>query len=138
MKMRHLLMTAPALLLAAGGVSAQTYPSKTVRFIVPYTPGGAADILARAVGAKLTEAWGQSVVVENRAGAGTNLGSEIAAKSPPDGYVLFMPTIANAINPTLYPKLNYDPVKDLVPVGTVAEFAFSFAVGTNPKVNAHA
>ena len=106
MKMRHLWVMAPTLLFTAGAAIAQTYPSKTVRFIVPYTPGGAADILARAVGAKLTEAWGQSVVVENRAGAGTNLGSEIAAKSPNDGYVLFMPTIANAINATLYPKLN--------------------------------
>ena len=107
-------------LLSSAAVLAQNYPSKTVRFIVPYTPGGAADILARAVGAKLTEAWGQSVVVENRAGAGTNLGSEIAAKSPNDGYVLFMPTIANAINPTLYPKLNYDPLKDFSYVTNIA------------------
>jgi tripartite-type tricarboxylate transporter receptor subunit TctC len=100
---------------------AQNYPTKTMRYIVPYPPGGAADILARAVGAKLTEAWGQSVVVENRAGAGTNLGSEIAAKSPPDGYVLFMPTIANAINPTLYGKLSYDPVKDFSYVTNIAK-----------------
>jgi len=100
---------------------AQNYPTKTIRYIVPYPPGGAADILARAVGAKLTEAWGQSVVVENRAGAGTNLGSEIAAKSPPDGYVLFMPTIANAINPTLYGKLSYDPVKDFSYVTNIAK-----------------
>ena len=107
-------------LLSSTAVLAQNYPSRTVRFIVPYTPGGAADILARAVGAKLTEAWGQSVVVENRAGAGTNLGSEIAAKSPNDGYVLFMPTIANAINPTLYPKLNYDPLKDFSYVTNIA------------------
>src|SRR5258705_391034 len=100
---------------------AQNYPTKTLRYIVPYPPGGAADILARAVGAKLTEAWGQSVVVENRAGAGTNLGSEIAAKAPPDGYVLFMPTIANAINPTLYGKLSYDPVKDFSYVTNIAK-----------------
>ncbi len=110
-----------AMLLFPLLAAAQTYPTKTVRFIVPYTPGGAADILARAVGAKLGEAWGQSVVVENRAGAGTNLGSEIAAKSPNDGYVLFMPTIANAINATLYPKLNYDPVKDFSYVTNIAK-----------------
>ena len=109
------------LLLLSAVVAAQTYPNKSVRFIVPYTPGGAADILARAVGAKLTDAWGQSVVIENRAGAGTNLGSEIAAKSPNDGYVLFMPTIANAINATLYPKLNYDPVKDFAYVTNIAK-----------------
>ena len=109
------------LLLLSAVVAAQTYPNMSVRFIVPYTPGGAADILARAVGAKLTDAWGQSVVIENRAGAGTNLGSEIAAKSPNDGYVLFMPTIANAINATLYPKLNYDPVKDFAYVTNIAK-----------------
>ncbi|MEK7877622.1 MAG: tripartite tricarboxylate transporter substrate-binding protein, partial [Pseudomonadota bacterium] len=78
------------LMFFAMGAGAQQYPVKTIRFIVPYTPGGGADILARAVGAKLTEAWGQSVVVENRPGAGTNLGSEIAARSAPDGYTYFL------------------------------------------------
>jgi tripartite-type tricarboxylate transporter receptor subunit TctC len=79
---------------------------------VGYTPGGTADMLARAVGQKLTEAWGQQVIVENRPGAGTNIGTEIVARSAPDGYTLFMPTVANAINPTLYPKLNFDPIRD--------------------------
>jgi tripartite-type tricarboxylate transporter receptor subunit TctC len=105
----------------AGDVHAQNYPARPLRFIVGYTPGGTADILARVVGQKLTEAWGQSVVVENRAGAGTNIGSEIAAKAPPDGYVLFMPTVANAINVTLYPKLAYDPVKDFIFVTNLAK-----------------
>jgi tripartite-type tricarboxylate transporter receptor subunit TctC len=103
------------LAVAATGASAQgatSYPTKPIRYIVGYTPGGTADMLARAVGQKLTEAWGQQVIVENRPGAGTNIGTEIAAKSPPDGHTLFMPTVANAINPTLYPKLTYDPVKD--------------------------
>src|SRR4051794_4149537 len=108
--------------LAAGNAAhAQAYPSKPIRFIVGYTPGGAADILARAVGAKLTEAWGQSVIIENRAGAGTNIGSELAAKAPPDGYTLFMPTVANAINVSLYPKLAYDPVKDFSYVTDIAK-----------------
>jgi tripartite-type tricarboxylate transporter receptor subunit TctC len=102
-------------------VFAQTYPAKSVRFIVGYTPGGAADILARAVGARLTEAWGQPVVIENRTGAGTNIGTEIAAKSPADGYTLFMPTVANAINVTLYPKLAYDPFKDFSYVTNIAK-----------------
>jgi tripartite-type tricarboxylate transporter receptor subunit TctC len=102
-------------------VFAQTYPAKSIRFIVGYTPGGAADILARAVGARLTEAWGQPVVIENRTGAGTNIGTEIAAKSPADGYTLFMPTVANAINVTLYPKLAYDPFKDFSYVTNIAK-----------------
>lgn len=109
------------LALAASGAFAQNYPGKPIRFIVGYTPGGAADILARAVGARFTEAWGQAVVVENRAGAGTNIGSEIAAKSPPDGYTLFMPTVANAINVTLYPKLSYDPFRDFTYVTNIAK-----------------
>ena len=100
---------------------AQHYPAKPIRFIVGYTPGGAADILARAVGARMTEAWGQAVIVENRAGAGTNNASEIAAKSPPDGYTLFMPTVANAINVTLYPKLAFDPFKDFAYVTDIAK-----------------
>ena len=91
---------------------AQSYPTKPIRYIVGYTPAGTADMLARAVGQKLYEAWGQQVVVENRPGAGTNIGTEVAAKSPPDGYTLFMPTVANAINPTLYPRLTYDPIRD--------------------------
>lgn len=111
-----------SLSLAMSGVGvAQSYPSKPIRFIVGYTPGGTADILARAVGQKFTAAWGQAVVVENRAGAGTNIGSEIAAKSPPDGYTLFMPTVANAINVTLYPKLAYDPVRDFAYVTNIAK-----------------
>jgi tripartite-type tricarboxylate transporter receptor subunit TctC len=96
----------------AAAQGAANYPAKPIRYIVGYTPGGTADMLARAVGQKLTEAWGQQVIVENRPGGGTNIGTEIAARSAPDGYTLFMPTVANAINPTLYPKLNFDPVKD--------------------------
>ena len=91
---------------------AQQYPVKPIRYIVGYTPAGTADQLARAVGGKIAQAWGQQVIVENRPGAGTNIGTELAAKSPPDGYTLFMPTVANAINPTLYAKLTYDPIRD--------------------------
>ena len=97
------------------------YPSKTIRWIVGYTPGGTADMLARAVGQKLTESWGQQVVVDNRPGAGTNIGSELAAKSPPDGYTLFMPTVANVINPTLYPKLNFDLMRDFIHITNLAK-----------------
>lgn len=103
----HVLAASAILALSALPAAAQ-YPAKPIRYIVSYTPGGGADMLARAVGQKLSEAWGQQVLVENRPGAGTNIGSEVAAKSSPDGYTLFMPTVANAINPTLYPRLNYD------------------------------
>lgn len=105
----------------SSGSHAQAYPTKAMRLLVGYTPGGAADILARAVGARMTEAWGQSVIVENRPGAGTNIASEIGAKAPPDGYTLFMPTVANAINVTLYPKLTYDPAKDFSYVTNIAK-----------------
>ena len=110
--------------LSAGGAAAQSatsYPTKPMRYIVGYTPGGTADMLARAVGQKLTEAWGQQVIVENRPGAGTNIATEIAAKSPPDGYTLFMPTVANVINPTLYPKLNFDLMRDFVHITNFAK-----------------
>jgi tripartite-type tricarboxylate transporter receptor subunit TctC len=101
--------------------SAANYPNKAIRYIVGYTPAGTADLLARAVGQKLTETWGQQVVVENRPGAGTNIGTELAAKSASDGYTLFMPTVANAINPTLYPKLAYDPLKDFAYITNFAK-----------------
>ena len=110
--------------LSAGQALAQSatnYPIKPIRYIVGYTPGGTADMLARAVGQKLTETWGQQVIVENRPGAGTNIGTEVAAKSAPDGYTLFMPTVANAINPTLYPRLNYDPLKDFAYITNYAK-----------------
>ena len=110
-----LVLTLPATTIA------QSYPSRTIRYIVGYTPGGTADMLARAVGQKLNEAWGQLVLVENRPGGGTNIGTEVAAKSPPDGYTLFMPTVANAINPTLFPKLGYDPIRDFVNITNFAK-----------------
>ena len=105
----------------ASAQSAAGYPSKPIRYIVGYTPAGTADMLARAVGQKLHEAWGQQVIVENRPGAGTNIGTEVAAKAAPDGYTLFMPTVANAINPTLYPKLNYDMNRDFAYVTNFAK-----------------
>lgn len=107
----------------AFGVPAQTanYPTKPIRYIVGYTPGGTADMLARAVGQKMTESWGPQVIVENRPGGGTNIAAEVAAKSAPDGYTLFMPTVANAINPTLYPKLNFDLLRDFVHIMNFAK-----------------
>ena len=83
---------------------------------MPFPPGGTSDILARTLGQKLTEEWGQQVIVDNRAGAGANIGAEVAAKAPPDGYTLFVMSTAHTINPSLYAKLAYDPVRDFAPV----------------------
>ena len=110
-----------AALAFPGTAPAQVYPAKPIRYIVGYTPAGTADMLARAVGQKLNEAWGQQVIVENRPGAGTNIATEVAAKAPPDGYTLFMPTVANAINPTLYAKLNFDLLRDFAFVTNFAK-----------------
>jgi len=118
------LAAATLLSLTAASALAQTsasYPAKPIRYIVGYTPAGTADMLARAVGQKLNEAWGQQVIVENRPGAGTNIATEVAAKAPPDGYTLFMPTVANAINPTLYAKLNFDLLRDFAFVTNFAK-----------------
>jgi tripartite-type tricarboxylate transporter receptor subunit TctC len=97
--------------------SAQQFPSKAVRIINPFAPGGATDIIARQMAQKLTEAWGQAVVVENRAGASGAIGVELVAKSPPDGYTLLIATqTTHAANPALYAKLPYDAVKDFAPL----------------------
>jgi tripartite-type tricarboxylate transporter receptor subunit TctC len=98
------------------GALAQSYPVKPIRIVVPYAPGGAVDIVARAVGQDLTKRLDQSVLVENRTGAGGNVGSDAVAKAAPDGYTLLMASPANTINPTLYTKMPYDPMRDLVPI----------------------
>jgi tripartite-type tricarboxylate transporter receptor subunit TctC len=114
---------------------APAYPQKPIRMIVPFTPGGSTDILARAIGQELTKAWGQSVVIENIAGAGGSIGADKAAKSPADGYTLLMGHIGTlAVNPSLYPKLPYNPVKDFAPVAWVARVPNVLVV--NPNVPA--
>ena len=120
MRISHWIAGA-ATLIAAGAVCAQPYPNKAVRVIVPFAPGGATDIVTRVVGQKLGEIWGQQVVVDNRAGAGGNIGGELAAKSAPDGYTLFMTSgsIVTA-NPHIYRKMPFDAAKDLVAVTNVA------------------
>ncbi|HZQ63505.1 MAG TPA: tripartite tricarboxylate transporter substrate binding protein [Casimicrobiaceae bacterium] len=113
-----------------------SYPTKPIRLIVPFPPGGATDILARAVGQRWTQALGQAVVVENRPGAGGNIGSDIVAKSAPDGYTLLMGTVGtHAINPSLYPRMPYDHIKDFAPVILVA--AVPNVMEVNPSVPAH-
>ena len=111
--------TAPSAELRTG--SGQAYPNKPIRILVAYTPAGTTDILARIVGQKLTEAWGQPVIVDNRPGANGNIGTEIAARATPDGYTILMATAAtHSINNTLYPKLTWDAVRDFAPIGLVA------------------
>jgi tripartite-type tricarboxylate transporter receptor subunit TctC len=113
-----IIMILAGLLLVgfAADVFAQGYPSKPIRLIVGYPPGGATDIAARIVGQKLSLSLGQAVVIDNRPGAGGNLGAELAAKAAPDGYTIFMCTIANSINYTLYKDLTFDLVKSFTPV----------------------
>ena len=95
---------------------AQTYPAKTIRWVAPFPPGGTTDIVARAVAQKLSESFGQQVVIDNRPGAGGNIAAEIVAKAPPDGYTVLTAFPGLAINPSLYSKMTYDPLKDLAPV----------------------
>jgi tripartite-type tricarboxylate transporter receptor subunit TctC len=110
---------APAAMAQAAG--AQAWPNKPIRMVVNFPPGGAADQLARAIGVPLAEALGQPVVVENRAGANGNIGGDVVAKAPGDGYTLLMSSGGMvSINPHLYPKMSFDPVKDLVPVAAAA------------------
>jgi tripartite-type tricarboxylate transporter receptor subunit TctC len=116
MNLRRLIAFALAAMLA-GAAHAQGWPQKSVRFIVPFPPGGATDISARMIGQKLTELWGQTVVIENRGGAGGGVGATEAARAAPDGYTLFFPSgsVVTA-NQHIYAKLSYDPEKDFVPV----------------------
>jgi tripartite-type tricarboxylate transporter receptor subunit TctC len=101
--------------------SAQTYPSKPIRLVVPFPPGGSLDVVARAIGQKLTEAWGQPVVIDNRPGAGGNIGADLVAKSAPDGYTILEGALStHAVNVSLYSKMPYDPVKDFAPITLVA------------------
>ena len=109
-----------ALLFACAATRAQEYPIKTIRAIVPWGPGGGTDIAARVVGQKLTERWGQQVIVDNRGGAFGNIGTELASRAAPDGYTLLIHSISMVINPSLFTKLPYDPVKDFAPVAIIA------------------
>ena len=115
------LISIPAIALAALSTAAFSqdpagYPSRPIRVIVPFAPGGGLDISTRLIGQKLTQKWGQNIVVDTRPGAATIIGTEIASKAAPDGYTLLMITTTFAINPGLYPKLPYDPVKHFAPV----------------------
>ena len=109
-----------ALCAAAGPLRARAWPAKPVRIVVPFAAGGSTDVVARMLGQRLTEKWGQTVVIENRAGVGGNLGADAVAKSAPDGYTLLMASGSITINPNLYAKMPFDTRKDLLPISNVA------------------
>jgi len=137
------LTLAAALVYAAPAAAADAYPTRTIRWIVPYPPGGTTDILARIMAQRLTEKLGQQVLVDNRPGAGNNIGTELATKSTPDGYTVFLVNPANAINATLYSNLNFNFLRDMAPVAgmvrvpNVMEVTMSLPVKSIPEFIAH-
>jgi tripartite-type tricarboxylate transporter receptor subunit TctC len=130
----HLAAGAAALPAVSRIARAQTYPSRPVRVIVPVAPGGATDILARLIGQWLSERLGQPFVIENRPGAGNNMGTEAVVRAPPDGYTLLLANTTNAINATLYEKLNFNFIRDIAPVAGVIRATYVIVV--NPSVPA--
>jgi tripartite-type tricarboxylate transporter receptor subunit TctC len=117
------MLKAGAVLLALSAAAfADDYPNKPIRLIIPFPPGGSNDVVGRLIAIKLGDRLGKQVVVDNRSGAGGVIGTEVVAKSPPDGYTLLIISMAHAVNPWLY-KLNYDPIKDFAPVGLLAKGA---------------
>jgi tripartite-type tricarboxylate transporter receptor subunit TctC len=132
----RVLCVAIAALAAANAVAQGAYPNKPVRIVVPFPAGGTTDLLARSAAQKLSEAWSQQVIVDNRPGAAGNIGSELVAKSPGDGYTLLMGTVGtHAINASLYAKMPYDHVKDFVPVILVAGVPNVLVVHPSVPVN---
>jgi tripartite-type tricarboxylate transporter receptor subunit TctC len=125
MKNHRIAVVCCAALLSAGATiaAAQQYPTKPIRLVIGFAAGGPSDALARTVGQKLTEKWGQQVIVDIRAGASGNIATELVAKAPPDGYTLLVPAFAHAVNPSLYSKLPFDAVKDFTPILLFASIA---------------
>src|SRR5512134_651170 len=131
----HAVLAAALLAVFAGAAGAQTYPNKPIRIVVPYAAGGTSDILARQIGPKLTEAWGQPVVVENRPGANGNVGADYVAKSAPDGYTLLLTDLGGlVISASVYPKLPFNPSKDFSPVVMVSYSPHVLAVHPDVQV----
>jgi tripartite-type tricarboxylate transporter receptor subunit TctC len=124
-----------AFALHAGGAVAQTYPNKPIRIVVPFVAGGAVDMLARMLGAKLSESLGQPVIVENRPGAGGNVAADAVAKSPPDGYTILQNTNGQAISPAIYRSLPFDVVRDFIPVTQLV--ASELVLAASPKLAAN-
>ncbi|MBI4190333.1 MAG: tripartite tricarboxylate transporter substrate binding protein [Betaproteobacteria bacterium] len=132
--MKRLICLLVATLAAQGAALAQTFPSKSIRFIAAFPAGGPSDIVSRAVGKRMSEVLGQPVVIENRAGAGGNIGAEVVAKSAPDGYTVLLGGSYLTIAPSLYLKLPYDPEKDFAPIGLIV--SNQYVLVTHPAVPA--
>jgi tripartite-type tricarboxylate transporter receptor subunit TctC len=130
----HLGAGAAALAALSRGAKAQAYPARPVRIIVPVPPGGGMDAVARQLGQLLSERLGQPVLIENRPGGGTNIGTEAVVRSAADGYTLLLASLSNVINATLYEKLNYNFIRDIAPVASIAGGPFVMVV--NPSVPA--
>ncbi|NBS58528.1 MAG: tripartite tricarboxylate transporter substrate binding protein [Betaproteobacteria bacterium] len=134
--MLNRIAAALMLVVATGAAFAQAYPAKPIRIIVPFAAGGTSDILARAIGPKLTAAWGQPVVIENKTGANGNVGAEFVVRSAPDGYTMLLSDVgALAISPSVYPSLPFDPIKDFAPVIMISYSPHVLAV--HPSVPAN-
>lgn len=133
--MRALGVVAAMLMLLVANAGAQTYPAKPIRLIVPYPAGGPADVLARLIGQKLTEKWGQAVLVDNRGGANTIIGMDLTAKAAPDGYTLVIGTTAMATNPGLVATLPFDGIRDFAPITNLVYSSFVLVV--HPSVPAN-
>jgi tripartite-type tricarboxylate transporter receptor subunit TctC len=132
---RTAVLLAAALVLASPSARAQSYPSRQITLIIPFTPGGSNDLVGRALGKKLSEAWGQTVVVENRGGGGTLIGAGAVAKAAPDGYTLLLHNIGQATSATLYRKLPYDVLSDFETIGLVTDVPMTLIgrAGLEPK-----
>ena len=130
------LVVAAATLVAPQPAAAQAYPTKPVRMVVPFPPGGSLDIAGRLIAQKLSEAWGQTVVVENKPGAGGNIGADLVAKSPPDGYTILLGALStHAVNPSLYKTMPYDAAKDFAPITLIAVTPNVLVVNAASPVN---
>src|SRR5262249_29196361 len=130
MMFRALAAAALALSALGGGASAQSYPTRSVRLIVPFAAGGPTDVIARVVAQKLSDSFGQQVVVENIPGAGGNTGVAMVAKAPADGYTVLVVSTGFIVNPSMYAKIPYDPIKDFSPITLVA--ASPNVISVNP------
>lgn len=132
----HAAALAIGLALLTFDASSQTaYPNKPIRIVVPFAPGGSTDFLARSIGQKLTEAWGQQAVIDNRSGAGGIVGTEIVANAAPDGYNLLLNAIGHAANPSLYKKLPYDTLRDFAPIVLIADVPTILVVHSQVNVS---
>ena len=132
---RRLVLGAPAALLLARSAAAQSYPTKPIRLVVGYSPGGGNDLIARIVAARLQEKLGQPIVVDNKPGAQSIVAAELVAKAQPDGYTLLVaPSGPMTINPAVYAKLPYDPTKDFAPISLLAEFPLLLVVGAEQPI----